>query len=77
MSAVDLLEDIHKFISASLNDDLTEAEMTALRFSNGSDILEAIENYLLTSNDKYDPFADPEARAIFGLAGINVHGVRR
>jgi len=78
MTAENLLKDIHTFISASLNDDLTEAEMGDLRFSNGMDILEAIDDYF--SNvivvEDYDPFADPDARALLGLAGINVHGRR-
>jgi len=79
MSANTLLTDIHTFISASLHDNLTEAERGELKFSNGSDILEAIENYFsdMEVDQEYDPFTDPEARQILGLAGINVHGVRR
>jgi hypothetical protein len=79
MSADNILLDIRSFISASLNDDLTEAEKEALRFSNGMDIVEAIDDHFdnIIIVEEYDPFNDPEARAMLGLAGINVHGRNR
>jgi hypothetical protein len=80
MSANQLLLDIQGFISASVRDDLTETDKRSLRFSNGMDIVEAIDAYFDQSNieiiEEYDPFRDPDARALLGLAGINVHGRR-
>jgi hypothetical protein len=79
MTSNQLLCNIRDFISASVKDDLSESERQALSFNNGLDIIEAIDNHLDNTYivEEYDPFDDPEARALLGRAGINVHGHKR
>lgn len=75
-----LLQDIREFIVAATNDDLTEEEREALRFSNGAEIVEAIDNKLNTGTmmvEQFDPYSDPETKAMLERAGIATHRHRR
>jgi len=84
MSANLLLKDIRDFIIAATRDDITEAERASLRFSNGMDIVEAIDAQLgegpssvvIVEDDEFDPYTDPDARMMLERAGIATYRYR-
>jgi len=83
MSAIELLSDIKQFIEAASRDNLTEAERVSLRFSNGAEIVDAIDEILgnpqLEIIEDFDPYTDPETVAMLELGGIATyrHRLRR
>ena len=85
MTTEALLKDIREFISTATKDDVTDTEISALRFNSGADIIEAIDTVvgkaserrdLMIIEDVFDPFTDPDTRHMLGLAGIATHNRR-
>lgn len=75
-----LLQDIREFIVAATHGDLTEEEREALRFSSGADIVEAIDEELETETtvvEEFNPYTNPDSKAMLERAGIPTHNHRR
>lgn len=70
MSVETLLSDIREFIITASRSGVTESELEATRFNNGSEIVEAIDAMLANMDENFNPYYDPDTVDMLERAGI-------